>query len=457
MRERLRGRLTGATALLALHGLVSPVLAQGPPPEMPASQLEQRPTRLPPLPATQLDDRLRAQLDGPSKLTMDFPNPTPVQDVLQLLVAGTPFSVVTDPGAKATFSGTLKDVTMRQALASVLLPLNLDYVVQGSVVRVFVRRSVTRLFDVNFVTVQRSVRRGLRSSVGLQAEPASAAASTISEPDVLGDLTRGVQALLSGSGRVHVDRAAGLVQVTDFEDRLEQVAVYLEAVQARASRQVRIAAHVLEVTMYDPSRPTIDWAAVASQAGVRTTGATAGFKVPDMQALLDAIARQGSIVTIATPRVLAMNNEPAVMRVGTQLVSFDTVAMLAKEDPDRTSQATPVFAGLTLVVTAQIASDGIVQLSVSPTYSERTSDVKAPAGGNVPVLAITEADTLVRVQEGETVVISGLIQDRTRLKLAAGVSGLFGGQSREVVKSELVILLTPAVVVPGAITTAGAM
>jgi type II secretory pathway component GspD/PulD (secretin) len=74
----------------------------------------------------------------------------------------------------------------------------------------------------------------------------------------------------------------------------------------------------------------------------------------------------------------------------------------------------------------------------------------------VPVLAITEADTVVRVQEGETVVISGLIQDRTRVKPATGMSGLFGGQTRETVKSELVILLTPAVVVPGVIPTAGA-
>lgn len=424
---------------------------------MPISQLEQQPPSLPSLPATQLDDRLRAQLDGPSKLTMDFPVPTPVQDVLQLLVAGTPFSVVTDPDVNARFAGALKDVTMRQALESVLQPLNLDYVVQGTVIRVFVRRPATRLFDVNFVNVQRSVRHGLRASVALQGDPAAASALVESMPDLLGDLTRGVQALLSASGRVHVDRAAGLVQVTDFEDRLEQVGVYLEAVQLRAHRQVRIEALVLEVRMNDASQSAIDWAEVASRAGVRAGGiATAGFKVPDMKALVDALAAQGSVATIAAPRVLVMNNEPAVMRVGTQLVSFDTAAALAQEGPRRTSSATPVFAGFTIVITAQIASDGIVQLSVSPTWSERTSDARAPGGGTVPVLAIAEADTVVRVQEGETVVISGLIQDRTRVRPATGVSGVFGGQTRETVKSELVILLTPAVVVPGVLTTAGA-
>jgi type II secretory pathway component GspD/PulD (secretin) len=423
---------------------------------MPVSQLEQR-QPLPPLPSTLLDDRLHAQLDGPSKLTMDFPRPTPVIEVLHLLVAGTPFSVVAEPDVSATFSGALKDVTMRQALESVLEPLGLDYIVQGTVIRVSVRRPATRLFDVNFLNVERSMRRGLRSSSALKGEPATASGSSASDPDSLGDLARGVQALLSASGRMHVDRTAGLVQVTDFEDRLEWVAVYLETVQMRATRQVRIEAHVLEVTMHDPSRSTIDWAAVASLAGVRTAGrATAGFKVPDMRALLDAIRSQGSIATIATPRVLAMNNEPAIIRVGTQLVSFDTVTTFGNQRSDR-SLPTAMFAGLTLVVTAQIASDGIVQLSVSPSYAERTGEVRAPAGGSVPVLAITEADTVVRVQEGETVVISGLIQDRTRVRPATGVSGVFGGQTRETVKSELVILLTPAVVVPGVITTAGTL
>jgi general secretion pathway protein D len=161
------------------------------------------------------------------------------------------------------------------------------------------------------------------------------------------------------------------------------------------------------------------------------------------------------VATIAAPRVLAMNNEPAVMRVGTQLVSFDTASSIATENGGR--PATPLFAGLTLTVMAQIASDGIVRLSVSPTYSEKTGDVRAPAGGSVPVLTVTEADTVVRVQEGETVVIAGFVQDRTRARQAPGFSGLFGAQTRETVKSELVILLTPTVVVPGGASRAGAM
>jgi type II secretory pathway component GspD/PulD (secretin) len=450
-------RFAGAIARVALCASVSAPLAQGPPPAWPVSQLEQKPAGLPLVPVTQIDDQAQAQLNGPARLTMDFPKPMPVNDVLQLVVAGTPFSVVTDRDVTGTFAGALRDVTMRQALESVLLPLHLDYAAQGNVIRVFPRRPATRLFEVNALNQQRSVHRGIRSAVSLQGEPAAASVVSSVNSDLLADLARGVQAMLSASGRMHVDRTAGLVQVTDFEDRLDQIGVYLEASQLRASRQVRIETHVIEVTLYDVTKSTIDWAAVTSRSGVRTGGAAAaGFTVPDMTALLAAIAAQGSVSTIAAPRVLALNNEPAVMRVGTQLVSFDSASSIAEEDGGRSSSATSLFAGLTLIVTAQIASDGIVQLSVSPTYSEKTGDVSARAGGSVPVLTMTEADTIVRVQEGETVVISGLVQDRTRVRHASGFSGFFGAQTRETVKSELVILLTPTVVVPGG-TSRGAM
>jgi len=68
---------------------------------------------------------------------------------------------------------------------------------------------------------------------------------------------------------------------------------------------------------------------------------------------------------------------------------------------------------------------------------------------------VSEADTLVRVQDGETVVLSGFLQHRTKVTAGTGVAGLFGAQSRAIVNSELVILLTPTVVTPGVGATGG--
>jgi MSHA biogenesis protein MshL len=431
---------------------------------VPTSQGVQPPqTPLEPLPVTQLDDRVRADLDGPRRVSLTVSRPMELRDLLLLLVNGTPLSIVTDEDVSGMFVGDLKDLSMRQALEAVLFPRGLDYDVQGTLVRVFARRASTRLFDVNYVNVRRTWQRGLRSAAAFEREQGQGAAdlSVRSESDPLDELAKGVQALLSESGRMHIDRAAGLVQVTDFSERLDQVGVYIEAVQLRASRQVRLDARVFEVALADASATSIDWKAVATRAAAVTQsspGRAAAGLAADVDALQNAIAEQGTVTMIAAPRVVALNNEPAVMRVGTQSVSFEAASTMAQDGSrTRESRALPILEGLTLTVIAQIASDGIVQLNVSPTYASRRSQVKSPEGSAFPVLRIGEADTMARVRDGETIVLSGFLDDRETVKSEAGLAGLFGAQSHAKVKSELVILLTTTVVAPGAPAVAGAL
>src|SRR4029079_7352781 len=124
------------------------------------------------------------------------------------------------------------------------------YDVEGALLRVFPRRTLTRLFTINYLNLRRTLERGVTSAaaVGSSTVPTTRL-STISSVDFYDDIGQGVQTLLSPSGRVHVDRTAGLVQVTDFAERLDQVGIYLEAVQLRAARQVRIDAQVLSVDL----------------------------------------------------------------------------------------------------------------------------------------------------------------------------------------------------------------
>lgn len=413
-----------------------------------------RPGDLSSLPLTELDDRgPTADLDGPRRIALSLARPLPLRDMLLLLVNGTPLSIVTDESVDGTFIGDLKDLTMRQALEAVLFPRGLDYDVRGSLVRVFAHKQATRLFDVNFVNQRRTWQRGLRSAIAVGGTRApEVELVTSGGSDNFEELGNGVKLLLSETGRMHVDRSAGLVQVTDFSDRLDQVGVYVEAVQVRTTRQVRIDARVFEVTLTDPAAMSIDWQA----AGVRPGGAggrTAGVSIVDPAAFITAIGEQGAVTMIAAPQIVAMNNEPAVMRVGTQSVYFETASHLDQNGrSQRTSSPAAVLEGLTLTVTPQIAGDGAVQLSVAPTYADKTGQTKSTTGEIYPLLHVSEADTLVRVRDGDTVVIAGFLRDRTRSKPGTGLASYFGAQSHETVKSELVILLTPVVVIPGAAT-----
>ena len=385
-----------------------------------------------PYPVARLDDGEQgADLDRVRAGSLAIAQPLPIRDVLLLLFRGTAFSIVFDPSVTGTFTGELSDLSLRQALEAVLVPAGLDYRRQGRVIQVLPPRAETRLFEVGHLDVRRTWKRratgGERPDGGVGAD----LTATI-ESDFFGELTAGVQSLLSPGGRAHVDRKAGLVQVTDFADRLHQVGIYIETVLLRATRQVQIVSRVLEVTLTE--RPAIDWTAVAKAAGI-TPGAGGGIEVADVDALLAAIGAFGAVRTLAAPRILAMNNEPAVMRIVSHGARF-----LSGDEP---GEAGASESGLTLSITSQISADGIVQMNVSPTLA-------------TPGRSVVEVDTMVRVRGGETVVIAGLVREATEVVAAGGVPGILGVKNRRTSRTELVLLLTPTIVNAGSLPVAGA-
>ena len=396
--------------------------------DIPVVRLEMSPAQaaspLPALPVTRLDDRPQAaDLDRASGVSLTFSEPLPVRDVLLLLVRGTPFSVVFEPSVNGKFVGELSDLSLRQALDAVLDPLALSYTVTGPVIRISPKRPETRLFELNRLDLTRTWRRTARSGSSSDGSAVAADLSSTTEGDAFRELSDGIAALLSPSGRVHVDRKAGLVQVTDFTDRLDRIGLYIEAVSVRSARQVRLDARVLEVAL--PQAGSLDWSAITAQSGVRA-GTGAGIRVDDFDALLRAIASFGTLRVLAAPQMLAMNNEPAVMRIGSHSAAFATGAPGGTALPqDGISEA------LTLTIVPQVAADGIVQMSVSPTFTAR------PAAQHPG--SIIEADTTMRVRAGETVVLAGFIRD---------VVEVFGGSDRRAIRKELIVLLTPTIVTP---------
>ncbi len=273
--------------------------------QAPARAVAPRPGQMPTLPLTQLDERAAAADLDNRAFTLTFAQPLPIKDLLLLLVRGTSLSVVPDPAIGGSFIGELKNVTVRQALGLVLPPLGLDYSVDGSFIRVFRRQPETRLFDVNYI----AARRSGESTIGGAPGPGAGAArvSTSASTDVFADLAKGVQSLLSEHATFSVDRKAGLVQVTDFPERLDRVAVYLDAVQDRVQRQVQIDARVLEVELNDPAAQGIDWAALAQAAAARAPaarpagGAFVGLRVTDVAKFLAALAAQGKVSLARQP------------------------------------------------------------------------------------------------------------------------------------------------------------
>ena len=474
---------------------------------MPATPIGQAPQQsgLPPLAVSQIEDGRRSEAMSQT-LSLSFAEPISIRELLLLLVRDTNLSVVLDPDVEGTFTGDLKNVTLRQAMDLVLEPHGFTAAFHENVVRVRREQVQTRLFNINYVATRRSGTRGTGLN-GMNGQGAygygtgggvaaagygggyyggyggiggsQASVSGTDSGDVFEELQAGVETLLSATGRLNLDRKAGLLQVTDYPSHLDRIAVYVEAYETRALRQVRIVAKILEVELREDFSAGIDWSLVLKNAGdavaltqrlAPTRGSSAftmGVNIKDFKGLLEAFAGQGRVNVMASPWVMAMNNEPAVMRVGTQDVYFVTTSQVdASSGQVLQTVVTPqtINEGVTLSVTPQIAADGIINMSIMPSITERTGTATSRLGDQVPIVSVRETDTLVRVREGETIVIAGLMQDRTSADTSKVpilgdvplVGGLFRREERMKRKTDLVILLTPTVLTQDEITASSA-
>ena len=121
---------------------------------------------LQPVPITQLDLRQpHPELDG-QRISLGFSEPTPINDILLLLVRDTRLSVIPDPSLDQAFLGDIKNVTIREALDLILEPLGLDYSVRGQIIRVFPRELETRFYSIDYVITQRSGSRSIAGTTG---------------------------------------------------------------------------------------------------------------------------------------------------------------------------------------------------------------------------------------------------------------------------------------------------
>jgi type II secretory pathway component GspD/PulD (secretin) len=382
-----------------------------------------------------LDDRLPAgDLDGRT-VTLAFPQPVQIQDVLMQVVRGTALSVVPGPMVAGSFVGELKQVSVRQALTLILQPLGLDFTVDGALVRVFRPEPEPRLFDINYIAASRTAT----TTVGTSTNASSSAQVTSSTSiDSFDDLTQGIRALLSDRATFSLDRKAGLLQVVDFPNRLDRVSDYLDALHDRIQRQVRIDVRVVEVELAGENAQTIDWAPL-TQSRPETTPQSrdrslTGLRISDVTTFLTALKKQGKVTTLADPQILALNNEPAILR------GISETATLRKE---RASDSEVHDGELTLSVTPRIGADGIVMLSLNPSLSVSSEDGSAKGTGRL----VREASTLARVADGETVVFAGFPHSSdVREEPSAARGGWLGRKTSPPKKrTELLILLTPRI------------
>ncbi|HEY4732108.1 MAG TPA: pilus (MSHA type) biogenesis protein MshL, partial [Gammaproteobacteria bacterium] len=188
----------------------------------------------------------------------------------------------------------------------------------------------------------------------------------------------------------------------------------------------------------------------------------------DFNAFVELLQTQGNVQVLSSPRVSTVNNQKAVIKVGTDAyfitdVKTDTTVSAGGTTNSPSVEFKQFFSGVALAVTPQINEEGDVILHIHPSVTDVTDEIKqfTFAGGNFSVpLAnskIRESDSVVRAKNRQIVVIGGLMKNETTEHVASvpllGDIPFFGALFRHTQqisrKSELVILLRPVVIDSG--------
>ncbi len=325
--------------------------------------------------------------------------------------------------------------------------------------------------------------------------------NTNAEADLWSELAVTLDSIVAvdEGGSVMVTPQVGLVVVKAKPQTLRAVEDYLERVENTLTRQVVLEAKIIEVTLNEGFQAGIDWNTFGDASGgtfdpttftfedgstVTTAGSEhrvagellagtsdifnplgSGFSLNtafgDFDATIRLLSTQGSVQVLSSPRIATVNNQKAVIKVGSDEffvtdISSNTVTAGSAINTNDSPELTPFFSGIALDVTPQISSDDEVILHVHPTVSEVTEQLKEIGGQIVPLAASTirESDSIVKANNGQIIVIGGLMQNSSKDINAAvpwfskvpGVGHLFKQKNQTGIKSELVILLKPMVV-----------
>lgn len=399
-----------------------------------------------------------------------------IQEILTVLSRKTELNIIVDPDVKGDVTVDLKGVTLTKALDCLLTPLGLEYKREANFIWVSPVKMQTRRFTLNYLITKRvgsgavsaSTGEGGRGDgedpVGMEAAIRVEASDTA---DLWKEIDEGLKSISSKQGRLVINKMSCSIVATDFPQNLARMSEFLKTVEDSAQRQVMIKANIIEVVLSDEYQMGIDWSAVFNHDGLKGTitqtlrADTEVFKIKlldgDFSLLLDAMSEQGKTVVLSSPKISTLNNQPAVIKVATEDVYWDRniVDSTAGGNPWAVSSPRWITVGILLKVTPQIGSDGLIIMDIHPNVTNKVGESESPEGDKAPILNVRETSTVVRVRDGQTIIIAGLLNERKKDEVTSVpflgkvpfLSFFFSKTEQKNEKTELIIMLTPKVVV----------
>ena len=298
-----------------------------------------------------------------------------------------------------------------------------------------------------------------------------------------------------------INKNAGLVTVTATAKQLQRFKDYLKKLQDKVQLQVLIDVQLLSVTMSEGKTTGVDWQQLYALQNIQYSAHTLGNqntstwegKGTDVNILtssigaagsanaIDGAARlvsiktggelnqvikflqtQGDVNAISNPKVLTLNNQPALITAGTEyfykLTNTQTLAGGAGAGAQSENEnVQSVFAGVLLTITPEISDDKSITLKINPSLSETTTDIANTDNSQrkmPPDLQRRQLSSVVTVKDGNRVILGGLINTKNTQKSnkvpilgdIPVISYLFKYEEKVKTVQELVIIIEPHII-----------
>jgi MSHA biogenesis protein MshL len=433
------------------------------------------------------------------------------------LVDATDYNLIISPDLNIKVTLQLKDVTISEVLQAVTQIYPIMVKQKDNLFLVSSAETMTAIYPVDYLNIQRKGTSQTRiagqsfsadsnnnnsgqsnqsnqsnqsrsSGGGGQnvAQIESSNVETKSETDFWKELKTSLNLIVKGQEKANivVSPHAGIVVVRALPQSQELIKNYLLGAQKSLNRQVIIEAKIIEVSLNEGFQAGVDWSKISnsSNGDVFTIGQqgqvlqqeSKDFSLNGIFSLLyqgDSFASaisllesQGDVQVLSSPRVSTINNQKAIIKVGSDeffVTDISTTTVTGTSTSSTPSVTlTPFFSGISLDVTPQVNTNGDIVLHIHPIVSEVTDQTKTLNLGDnqftlpLALSNVRESDSIVRTRSGRVIVIGGLMQNKVTEEVSStpllGDIPMLGNlfkQTREFqVKSELVILLRAQVV-----------
>jgi len=421
---------------------------------------------------------------------------------LRTLARSCQINLTMDEDVTGQVTVDLHDANLRSALDALITPGGYSYEVTPEGVRIHYR--VTKLYPIDYPQQPRSgsgsasitlggVNTGNQSQTlnstnfGNNSIPGSDATQVSISQDNQNTFWTGLESelrtMLHEGDTLVLNKFSGVAQVRAPQRQQHDIGTFIALVNQRITRQVEIEARIIEVTLRDEQKLGIDWDVATGTSGdvtwsanaplqptgvggsiLATSSFTANLGQGRVSAVIHALKQQGEVKTVAQPRLRALNNQTAFIKVGEdrpffRLQQSTTFQQGGTTAPVNQTQenftVSTITIGTILAVTPQIDAKGNITLDILPAITRLQSIATSPDGRQTaPVTEVKQVSTIVRLRDGETAVIGGLISEdegeTTRSIPVLGAIPLLGrafrSQSSLRNRTELVIFLTPKLI-----------